>query len=833
MAWIEGKQEIRRRELPEKEWERQFALEGFLEEDVAKIELYKYFRENLSVAASLLMGVNLFPHQHIMLRTNFEADYVLNIIARAGGKSWIAAVFVGLYALMNPGVKIGIISSVFRQCLTGDAMVLTDKGLKPLRDIEVGDIVVSKNGKNSVKSKWKNEKSDGLELISKNGYSITGKKEHRCLVLDEENYELVYKELREISKGDFVVISESFEKYKRMTSKRYFPSPRKFVERKYGTRWGAKVFSRKSGITAKEIRSVLSKNLLIEKGDKEKILSLLDEGVIFDKVKDIRKVEDIETYDIEVENEHCYVANGFINHNSKQIFKYLEEIADKKGAELFKSCISKVEHKNDEYSIRIGDSVIYALPLGDGQKLRGFRFNLIVIDELLLMPKKVVNEVILPFLGAVQNPDKRRALRLAEDKLVERGLMKEEDRYVWPSNKLIGLSSASYKFDYLYELYQVYEALIMGEAINKNDESLKDIARKNSRRAIVHMSYEAIPEDVYDQDLLAQSKATFSEAGFAREFKAEFTDDSSGFFRISKMNLCTVDDGMEPSVEVKGDPNAKYLLAIDPSWAENEESDHFAMQLLKLNEEKEIATVVHSYAIAGGKVKDHARYLLYLLQNFNIVMIWADYAGGLQFINTCNESALFTDEKIKLTIMEEAFDPDEHYLESLRKGKAEYNEKSGYRVVLRKFSSDWIRKANELLQAHFDHRKIWFGARCMDDTYTKQTKQSIPINDIKFIEEDSYEEKGSSKMIDFVERQSECISLTKTECALIQVKTSPQGTQVFDLPDNLKRNKGKNRTRRDSYTALVIGNWGAKVYFDMIKAEEVQEMTDFEPIFIG
>ena len=121
----------------------------------------------------------------------------------------------------------------------------------------------------------------------------------------------------------------------------------------------------------------------------------------------------------------------------------------------------------------------------------------------------------------------------------------------------------------------------------------------------------------------------------------------------------------------------------------------------------------------------------------------------------------------------------------------------------------------------------------MDDTYTKQTKQSIPINDIKFIEEDSYEEKGSSKMIDFVERQSECISLTKTECALIQVKTSPQGTQVFDLPDNLKRNKGKNRTRRDSYTALVIGNWGAKVYFDMIKAEEVQEMTDFEPIFIG
>ncbi len=59
---------------------------------------------------------------------------------------------------------------------------------------------------------------------------------------------------------------------------------------------------------------------------------------------------------------------------------------------------------NDEWVMEIGRSSIRALPLGDGEKLRGFRFQRMIIDELLLMPEKIYNEVIIPFLSVVENP---------------------------------------------------------------------------------------------------------------------------------------------------------------------------------------------------------------------------------------------------------------------------------------------------------------------------------------------------------------------------------------------------------------------------------------------
>ena len=68
--------------------------------------------------------------------------------------------------------------------------------------------------------------------------------------------------------------------------------------------------------------------------------------------------------------------------------------------------------------MEIGRSRIHALPLGDGEKLRGFRFQRIIIDEMLLMPERIYNEVIVPFLSVVENPTEREDLTRAEDKLI-------------------------------------------------------------------------------------------------------------------------------------------------------------------------------------------------------------------------------------------------------------------------------------------------------------------------------------------------------------------------------------------------------------------------------
>jgi hypothetical protein len=473
--------------------------------------------------------------------------------------------------------------------------------------------------------------------------------------------------------------------------------------------------------------------------------------------------------------------------------------------------------------MEIGKSRIRALPLGDGEKLRGFRFHRIIIDEFLLMPERIYNEVIVPFLSVVQNPTQREELYNLETQLIAKGEMTENDRYIWPNNKLIALSSASFKFEYLYKLYEQYDNLIFNP---KNNEKTK--------RCIMQFSYDCAPVQLYDQNLINQAKATMSESQFLREFGAQFSDDSSGYFKISKMALCTVPDGELPAVEVVGNPEDEYILAVDPSWSETESSDDFAIQVLKINKEKQINTLVHSYALSGSALKDHIKYFLYLLQNFNVVGICMDYNGGVQFMNSCNESELFKDAKISLKSIITEFERPEEYAQNLYAAKSEYN-KSDYKYVfLRKPTSGWIRLANELLQANFDHRRTYFASRAIDDNFRSQTKKHIDISDLKFSNAlDSEKENEEAKMIDFVEHLSDMIMLTKTECALIQITTSAQGMQNFDLPANLKRKSGPDKPRKDSYSALVLGNWLCKIYFDMGNTQ-VEDVTEtFEPMFIA
>jgi hypothetical protein len=155
-------------------------------------------------------------------------------------------------------------------------------------------------------------------------------------------------------------------------------------------------------------------------------------------------------------------------------------------------------------------------------------------------------------------------------------------------------------------------------------------------------------------------------------------------------------------------------------------------------------------------------------------------------------------------------------------------------VFLRKPTSSWIRQANELLQANFDHHRIYFASRAMDDHYRSQINKKIGIENLKFSNVSDLDKSDvGARMIDFVEHLSDMIFLTKTECALIQITTSAQGMQNFDLPANLKRKSGPDKPRKDSYSALVLGNWLTKIIIDM-RTVTVEDNTEtFTPMFIG
>ena len=136
------------------------------------------------------------------------------------------------------------------------------------------------------------------------------------------------------------------------------------------------------------------------------------------------------------------------------IFENLEKFVDSKGAELLKQCFGAKSKRNDQFKWDINGGTITAIPLS-GEKIRGFRANVLVLDEYLLLPEETIKTVLMPFLVAPQDMADRIKIREMEDKLIKKGAMKESERMEFKNNsKMIALSSASYTFENLYKTYQ-------------------------------------------------------------------------------------------------------------------------------------------------------------------------------------------------------------------------------------------------------------------------------------------------------------------------------------------------------------------------------------------
>ena len=534
---------------------------------------------------------------------------------------------------------------------------------------------------------------------------------------------------------------------------------------------------------------------------------------------------------------------------SRLIFKYIEDFASKPEGSLLAECFNgPVRHMNDEWTLKIGSSEVRALPLGDGEKLRGFRFNCLIIDELLLMPEKVLNEVLLPFLAVNADPKKRQTIYDEETKFIEQGLITEDDRTKFPNPKMIGLSSASYTFEHLYKIYEEYVSKIMGGM--QKDENGKESPLQGSY-AVLQFAYAIAPTQLYSASLITKSRSEMSAAQFKREFGAQFTDGSDSFYSMKALEACTVPFGEMPCIELKGDSTATYIMSIDPSWAENEGSDFFAMQVFRLGKDDKFRQV-HSYAVAGGKLKDHITYFHYIYTHFNIKFIIMDNAGGVQFLNSINESKKFKDARIQLQEIKEVdFENTADYQSQLRKARFEYSVETRKIVYMQTFNSGWLLRSNHLLQANVNNKRIQFAGEAshVDGEYERLRRVDIPINELKIVGAvdtdeadntiidvslDSYSSsdgRGDAKMIDLIERQEFLIRLTKTQCTLIEPKSTEGGNMSFSLPSNLKNQKGANKTRKDLYTALLLGSWAVKCYNEMMAYAD-EKPAEWMPFFV-
>ena len=123
MSWTEGTQ--RRHPSRFRSNSELAQMEGFLEEHEAKLALYEFLRNNITFATELLIGIKLFPFQHLAVKGMFETDYFLGVCARGMSKSFTTGHICLSFSSICPS-SISFVSNLSRSS-RWVGLVTTDK----------------------------------------------------------------------------------------------------------------------------------------------------------------------------------------------------------------------------------------------------------------------------------------------------------------------------------------------------------------------------------------------------------------------------------------------------------------------------------------------------------------------------------------------------------------------------------------------------------------------------------------------------------------------------------------------------------------------------------
>ena len=446
------------------------------------------------------------------------------------------------------------------------------------------------------------------------------------------------------------------------------------------------------------------------------------------------------------------VSSNF--RTSRRVFEYMDTFLNDKDAVLLRQCFPKKPiRRQDSWVWEVNGGTITCLPLASGDKIRGTRADVLIVDEFMLIPEEIFRSVLMPFLVAKTDVKEQIKIQQMEDELIRRGKMKEEERMAYESKKrIILLSSASYEFEFLFTLYKEWRNKILG--LTKSNRKIGEDEVQGATYFISQLSYEVVPEVILDPLILEEAAACGDSPIFKREYKAQFVDDSDSYFSAKKMEACTIKAGELPSIEIVGEPEAEYIISLDTNYNSAETSDDFGMNLIKIDRKQKNGVLVHNYAKAGGNLSDHIQYAAYLFERFNIVMMIADSAGGERFVEACNMSEFFKRINVKLDFWRADFDVDEqNYAKALQEARNAYNLEGKKIVYLQNFNSGSIRKMNEYLQITIEKKDIWFGSNPKPNEVLYDSLMATKLPEILKVESPEY----MSNLIDFIDDQVDLI----------------------------------------------------------------------------
>jgi len=289
---------------------------------------------------------------------------------------------------------------------------------------------------------------------------------------------------------------------------------------------------------------------------------------------------------------------GAAFRQSKVLFEYMETIWN--NAPIFRDlCDSESGPRRDidRCVMRINDSRITALPLGDSQKIRGQRANDIISDEFASVPRDIFENVVAGFAAVASSPIEKVKQKAKEKRAKELGISLNNERnleFIEKSNQIILSGTAYYDFNHFSQYWKKYKAIIESQGdIKKLDEIFGGETPKDfdwTDYSIIRMAVDKLPDGFMDSAQISRAKATIHSGIYQMEYGAVFTTDSQGFFKRSLIESCTTSLSNSiklPSGEVcfeaslKGEPGKKYVFGVDPA----SEVDNFSIVVLEVNDD--------------------------------------------------------------------------------------------------------------------------------------------------------------------------------------------------------------------------------------------------------
>jgi hypothetical protein len=270
-------------------------------------------------------------------------------------------------------------------------------------------------------------------------------------------------------------------------------------------------------------------------------------------------------------------------------------------------------------------SVIESVPLGDGGKIRGARYYLIIVDEFAQMPTEIFNTVIVPMGATVANPmeNVRRIAKM--DALIRSGSATAEDFESETANKIVMLSSAYFQFNHMYERLLTYKDAI---------------ARGSKEHAVHEISYRQMPKGFLDDNNIKEGRLNLSSIQFNMEYEAIWEADSAGVFKASLIEECRK---LTPyTVLAKGEPGKEYILGADPARA----SDAFALCLI---EKSSPSKVVAAWEYYNNEFPKMANIIIDICDKFNVIAVHLDAGaggGGLAMKDLLGEEERFGNRRL-------------------------------------------------------------------------------------------------------------------------------------------------------------------------------------------